>query len=93
MGISRKPKDLKSLGILRNLILIGSFRYLPKVTKVDDKRKRYVNPIMFNYVLKLTYLAALRKIKKKNEELQRKFEEVSQKIDKKINDQKSWFFF
>ena len=34
-----------------------------------------------------TYLAGLRKIKKKDEELQRKFEEVSQKIEKKIR----WF--
>ena len=29
-----------------------------------------------NYVLRPIYLAALRKIKKKDEELQRKFEEV-----------------
>ena len=35
-------------------------------------------------MLRPTYLAALRKIKKKDEELQRKFEEVSQKIEKKI---------
>ena len=34
-----------------------------------------------------TYLAALRKIKK-DEELQRKYHK---KIEKKINDQKSWF--
>ena len=38
-----------------------------------------------------TYLAALRKLKKKDEDLQRKFDEVSQKIEKKINDEKSWF--
>ena len=44
-------------------------------------------------MLRPTYLAALRKIKKKDEELQRKFEEVSQKIEKKINDQKLWFPF
>ena len=42
-------------------------------------------------MLSLTYLAALHKIEKKDEELQRKFEEVSQKIEKKINDQKLWF--
>ena len=50
----------------------------------NDKRERYFNPITFNYVLRPTYLAALRKIKKKDEELQRKFEEVSQTIEKKI---------
>ena len=49
-----------------------------------DRRDRYLNPITQNLVLRPTYLAALRKIKKKNEELQRKFEEVSQKIEKKI---------
>ena len=37
------------------------------------------------------YLATKRKIKKKDEEWQQKFEEISQKIEKKINDQKSWF--
>ena len=42
-------------------------------------------------MLRPTYLAALRKIKKNDEELQRKFCEVSQKIEKKINDEKSWF--
>ena len=45
-------------------------------------------------MLRLAYLAALRKIKKKNEEWQQKlktFKEVSQKVKKKINDQQSWF--
>ena len=42
-------------------------------------------------MLRPTYLAALRKIKKKDEELQRKLDEVAQKIEKKINDKKSWF--
>ena len=46
---------------------------------------------MLNYVLRPTYLAALHQIKKKDEELQRKFEEVSQNIEKKITDRKSWF--
>ena len=63
----------------------------PKVIGNNDKRKRYVNPITFNYVLRPTYLAASSKIKKKDEELQRKFEKVSQKIEEKINDPKSWF--
>ena len=43
---------------------------------------------------RLTYLAASRKIKKKDEELQQKlkaFEEVLKEIEKKINVQKSWF--
>ena len=56
-----------------------------------DGRRRYVNPITLNYVLRPTYLAALRKLKRKDEELQRKFDKVSQKIEKKINDEKSWF--
>ena len=56
-----------------------------------DERKRYVNPITQKLVLRPTYLAVLRKLKKKDEELQRKFNEVSQKIEKKINDEKSWF--
>ena len=50
---------------------------------------------MLNYVLRLTYLC---KIKMKDEEWQQKlktFKEISQKIEKKINDQKlvqqSWF--
>ena len=67
---------------------------IPKVAKVDDKCKRYVNPKMLNYVLRPTYLAALCKIKKKDEEWQQKlktFEEVSQKVEKMINDQRSWF--
>ena len=46
---------------------------IPKAFKVDDKRKRYVNPITLNHVLRPTYLAALRKIKKKDEELQKRF--------------------
>ena len=60
-----------------------------KVVKVVDRRKRYLKPVTFNYVLRPTYLAALRKIKKKDEEWQEKlktFEEVSQKIEKKIKD-------
>ena len=45
-------------------------------------------------MLRPIYLAALRKIKKKDEEWQQKlktFEEVSQMVGEKINDQKSWF--
>ena len=51
-------------------------------SKVDDKRKRYINPITLNYVLRPTYLAALHKIKKNNQEWQHKletFEEVYHK--------------
>ena len=54
------------------------------IFNIFDERKRYVNPITQNLVLRPTYLAALRKIKKKDEELQQKFEHVSQKIEKKI---------
>ena len=42
-------------------------------------------------MLRPTYLAVLRKIKKKDEEFQQEFEEVSQKIEKKSNDQKLSF--
>ena len=66
----------------------------PEEVKVDDECKRYVNPITLNCVLRLTYLAALRKIEKKDEEWQQKFktfEELSQKVEKKINDQQPWF--
>ena len=61
----------------------------PTIIGNNDKCEKYLNPITLNRVLRPTYLAALHKIKKKDEELQRKFEEVSQKIEKKINDQKS----
>ena len=51
---------------------------IPKVFKVeDDKHKRYVNPIRLNHVLRPTYLAVLRKIKKKDEEQKLKtFKEI-----------------
>ena len=39
-----------------------------KEVKADDRHKRYVNPFTLNYVLRPTYLAALHKIKKKDEE-------------------------
>ena len=55
---------------------------MPKVVNVDNKRKRYINPITLNCVLRPTHLAALREIKKNDEEWQQKlktFEEVSQK--------------
>ena len=45
-------------------------------------------------MLRPTYLATLHKIERKDAELQQKlktFEEISHKIEKKINDQKSWF--
>ena len=47
-------------------------------------------------MLRPTYLAALCRIKKKDKEWQQKlktFEEVSQKVEKKISDQKSRFPF
>ena len=64
---------------------------IPKVVKADVKRKRFVNPITLSYVLRPTYLAALGKIEKRDEEWQQKlktFKEISQKIEKKINNQK-----
>ena len=65
---------------------------IPKVVKVDGKSKRYLNLVTLNYMLRPTYLATLPKVKRKDEEWQQKlktFEEVSQKVEKKINDQKS----
>ena len=44
-------------------------------------------------MLRPTYLAALRTIKKKDEEWQQKlktFEDLSQRVEKKINDQQPW---
>ena len=67
---------------------------IPKVVMADYQHKRYLNPITLNYVLRPTYLAALHKLKKKDEEYQQNlktFKEISQKAEKKINDQKSWF--
>ena len=40
----------------------------PEEVKIDGKRKRYVNPITLSYVLRPAFLAALCKIKKKDEE-------------------------
>ena len=53
--------------IIKNILLW-------KKVKIDDRRKRYVNPITLSYVLRPTYLAALCKIKKKDEEWQQKFQ-------------------
>ena len=55
---------------------------LPKVVEGNDELKGYINPITLNYGLRPTYLVTLCKIKKKDQEWQRKlktFEEVSQK--------------
>ena len=42
-------------------------------------------------MLRPTYLAALRKINKKDEELQQKFDEVSQKVEKNVSAEKLIF--
>ena len=68
-----KIKEIKANKIIKR----------PKVIGNNDKRERYVNPITFNHVLRPTYFAALRKIKKKDGELKRKFEELSQKKNRK----------
>ena len=85
--------EIKRPDIIGNVEEPKAYRVIktPKTVKVDDKRKRYVNPITLNYVLRPTYLAVLCKIEKKDAELQRKFKDVSQNIEKKINNQKSWF--
>ena len=89
--VIKKPKIIGNIKEIKRPKIIGNIDEpnanrvikIPKVTKVDDKCKRYVNPIMFNYGLRPTCLVVLRKIKKKDEELQRKLEEVSQKKAKK----------
>ena len=86
-----KFKEIKVKEVIKRPKIIGKFKEIkakevikrPIITGNNDKRERYVNPITLNYVLRPTYLAALRKIKKKDEELQRKFEEVSQKIERR----------
>ena len=65
--VIRKIKEIKANSVIKR----------PKIIGNNDKRKRYVNPTTLNYMLRPTYLAALRKIKKKDEKLERKFEEVS----------------
>ena len=75
------PKAIKKPKVIWNIEEPKANKIIktPKEVKVDDKRKRYVNSIMLNYVLRPTYLAASSKIKKKNEEWQQKlkaFEEV-----------------
>ena len=100
--VIKKPKIIGNIKEIKNPKIIGNIEEpnadrvikIPKVVKVDDQRKRYVNPITLNYVLRPTNLAALRKLKKKDEEYQQNlkaFEEISQKVEKKVNDQKSWF--
>ena len=83
-----KIKEIKTKKIIKRSTIIGKIREIkaknvikrPTVTGNNDKCNRYVNPITPNYYLRPTYLAALCKIKKKDEELQQKFEEVSQRI-------------
>ena len=90
--VIKKPKIIGNIKELKRPKIIGNIEEpiadrvikIPKVAKVDDKCKRYVNSKTLSYVLRPTYLAALHKIKKKEEEWQ-------QKIEKKINYEKSWF--
>ena len=79
IGNIKEIKGIKRPEIIGNVEEPKANRVIntPKKVKVDDKRKRYVNPMSLNYVLRPTYLAALRKIKKKDEELERKLEKVS----------------
>ena len=87
-------KEIKANKVIKKAKVIGNTEEpkvnrvikIPEVVKVDDERKRYVNLITLNYVQRPTYLAAIRKIKKKDEEWQQKlktFEEVSQKVEKR----------
>ena len=68
------PKVIKRPKVIRKIkeIKVNKVIKRPKITGNNDKRKRYVNPITLNYVLRPTYSAAFRKIKKKDEELQPK---------------------
>ena len=74
----------KRRNIKKKPIIIGkpTLRKIKRPAIIIDtiyRRERYFNPITQNFVLRPTYITALRKIKKKDEELQRKFEEISQK--------------
>ena len=59
--------------VIKRPKVIGNFEELkanrvikiPKEVKVDDRHKTFVNSITLNYVLRPTYLAVLRKIKKR----------------------------
>ena len=55
-----KIKKIKAKEVIKRPTIIGN----------NDKCERYINPITLNYVLRPTYSASLRKIKKKDEELQ-----------------------
>ena len=74
MGTSRKLKNkvIKRPKIIGNIEEPKANRVIKilKEVKVDDRPKRYVNPVTLNYMLKPTYLAALCNIKKKDEEWQ-----------------------
>ena len=91
--VTKKPTiigEIKTRKVIKRLKLIGkpTLRKTKRTTIIIDTidwRKRYFNPVTQNYVLRPTYLAALPKIKTKDEELEQKFDEASQKIEKKIN--------
>ena len=74
----------KKRKVIKRSKLIGkpTLRKIKRPTIIidtTDRRERYFNPITQNYVLRPTYLAALRKIKKKDEELQQKFDDKNRK--------------
>ena len=62
----------------RNPQLLGIIKPRIIFNRIDG-RKRYVKPITQKLVLRPTYLAELRKLKRKDEQLERKLDEVSQK--------------
>ena len=57
-----EEKVIKRLEVIENIDKPKASRVIEisKAVKVDDKRRRFVNPITLNYVLRLTYSAALR---------------------------------
>ena len=99
------PKATKKLEVIGNINeikrpkIIGNveepkaYRVIktPKEVKVDDKRKRYVNPVTLNYVLRPTYLAANVRLRRRMKNGNKSSKKYHKKIEKKINDQKSSF--
>ena len=64
-----KRRNIKKKPIIIGKPTLRKVKRPTIIMDIIDRRERYFNPITQNYVLRPTYLAALRKIKK-DEELQ-----------------------
>ena len=78
-----KRRNIKKEPIIIGKPMLRKIKRPAIIIDTIDRHERYINPITQNYVLRPTYLSASSKIRKKGEELQRKFEEISQKNRKK----------